>query len=102
MRGAIAVSANLDGITIVAGEDALTLYRFGTMTAKHYFCSKCGIYTHHQRRSNPNQYGVNVACLDGLSPFDFEEVPVYDGVEHPADTGGKPRLAGILRYERLP
>src|ERR1700754_1697388 len=56
MRGAIAVSADLDGIDILAGEDALALYQFNTKSAKHYFCSRCGIYTHHQRLSNPNQY----------------------------------------------
>ena len=100
MRGAVAVSANLDGISLTAGEELLTLYQFGTFTAKHYFCSRCGIYTHHQRRSNPNQYGVNVACLDGLSPFDFEEVPVNDGIHHPTD--GMSRVDGILRYERNP
>src|SRR5215471_12213960 len=76
MRGAVAVSVGLDGLKILAGQDALTLYQFNTRTAKHYFCSKCGIYTHHQRRSDPNEYGVNVACLHGLSPFDFDEVPV--------------------------
>lgn len=37
MRGAVAVSANLDGIAITAGEDVLTLYQFNTNTAKHYF-----------------------------------------------------------------
>jgi hypothetical protein len=101
MRGAVAVSANLDDIVILAGADALTLYQFNTMSAKHYFCSICGIYTHHQRRSNPNQYGVNAACLEGLSPFDFAEVPVHDGVRHPADDAtpaGGPRLAGVLRF----
>jgi hypothetical protein len=98
MRGAVAVSANIDGIEILSGADALSEYRFNTMSAKHYFCSRCGIYTHHQRRSNPNQYGVNVACLTGLSPFDFEEVPVNDGVHHVADTGGEPRLAGMLKF----
>ncbi len=97
MRGAVAVSADLDGITILAGEDSLSLYQFNTGTAKHYFCSKCGIHTHHQRRSNPNQYGVNVACLEGISPFDFEEVPVGDGVNHPSDTGAV-RLAGVLKF----
>ena len=97
MRGAIAVSADLDGLTIDAGEDALSVYRFNTMTAKHYFCAHCGIYTHHQRRSDPSQYGVNVACLDGISPFDFDEVPVNDGINHPSD-GEEPRLAGILRF----
>ena len=97
MRGAVAVSASLDGITFLSGEDALASYQFGTMTAKHYFCSNCGIYTHHQRRSNTDQYGVNVACLDGLSPFDFPEVPVLDGVNHPSDGGGL-KLAGVLRF----
>ena len=61
MRGAVAVSAPLSGIEIVAGADALTLYEWGTRTARHWFCSVCGIYTHHQRRSNPDQYGVNAA-----------------------------------------
>ena len=59
----------------------------------------CGIYTHHQRRSNPNQYGVNVACLSGLSPFDFEDVVVYDGANHPEDAYfSKPRVAGHLKF----
>jgi hypothetical protein len=100
MRGAIAVSADLSDIAIEQGGAFLTLYQFNTMTAKHYFCSKCGIYTHHQRRSNPNQYGVNVACLEGLSPFDFEEVPVNDGVAHPSDRKGEsgPVLAGVLKF----
>jgi hypothetical protein len=98
MRGAVAVSANLDGLTFTAGSDTLSTYKFGTMRAAHYFCSKCGIYTHHQRRSNPDQYGVNVACLQGLSPFDFEEVPVNDGVNHPSDSNSPARLAGVLRF----
>jgi hypothetical protein len=97
MRGAVAVSAPLDGFTITAGEKALACYSFNTGVAKHYFCSKCGIYTHHQRRSNPDQYGVNVACLIGISPFDFEEVLVNDGVAHSSDTGVA-RIAGVLRF----
>ena len=101
MRGAIAVSADLGGLTFTAGEDRLAVYQFNTMTAKHYFCSICGIYTHHQRRSNPNQFGVNAACLEGVSPFDFEEVEVYDGVNaHTSDTGGKPVRAGVLKFEK--
>lgn len=100
MRGAVAVSANISDITILQGEDALTLYQFNTNTAKHYFCSKCGIYTHHQRRSNPQEYGVNAACLEGISPFDFEELPVNDGTSHPSDRGkdASSELAGILRF----
>lgn len=97
-RGAVAVSAAMGGVKIIQGQQALTSYRFNTGTAEHFFCSRCGIYTHHQRRSNPDEYGVNVACLEGVSPFDFEEVPVVDGIHHPNDTGGPARLAGTLRY----
>jgi hypothetical protein len=98
MRGAVVVSAEMGGIRFLQGEEALTRYRFNTGSAQHFFCSRCGIYTHHQRRSNQNQYGVNVACLDGTSPFDFPEVPVVDGINHPNDTGGPTRLAGTLRF----
>lgn len=100
MRGAIAVSADLADIKILQGEDVLTLYQFNTKQARHYFCSKCGIYTHHQRRSNPEQFGVNVACLENISPFDFLEVPVNDGVNHPSDTkaGGGMSKAGVLKF----
>ena len=98
MRGAVAVSAEMGRIKVLQGEDVLTSYRFNTGSARHFFCSRCGIYTHHQRRSNQHQYGVNVACLEGVSPFDFIEVPVLDGVNHPNDTGGPPRRAGMLRF----
>lgn len=98
MRGAVAVTAGLDGVEVLEGAEALTEYRFNTGAARHFFCSKCGIYTHHRRRSNPNEYGVNAACLEGVSPFDFDEVLVNDGVNHPSDGGGG--VVGVLRYER--
>ena len=84
-RGAIVASVPLSGLNIVKGQERLSLYQFNTMTAKHYFCSKCGIYTHHQRRSNPTQFAINVACLDGINPLKIPAVPTYDGVNHPAD-----------------
>lgn len=99
MRGAVAVSAPLDGIEFLQGEENLTLYRFGTGTARHYFCATCGIYTHHQRRSNPNEFGINVSCLEAVSPFDFTEIPVHDGGNHPSDTGRKSGLLGTLVFK---
>ena len=101
MRGAVAVSAELGGIRFLEGEEKLTRYSFNTGTAQHFFCSVCGIYTHHQRRSNPLQFGVNAACLEGISPFDFAAVPVLDGVSHPSDAlpGTPVRRAGVLRFE---
>lgn len=91
----MAVTAEAEDISFDAGEKALTCYRFNTGVVKHYFCSKCGIYTHHQR-SNPNQYRVNAACLKGVSPFDFDEVPVLDG------TNGSYRIVGYLRFVPKP
>lgn len=90
--------AEAGGLKILQGEETLTSYRFYTGTAQHFFCSRCGIHTHHRRRSEPDRYAVNVACLEGVSPFDFSEVPVSDGVQHPIDTGGPARRAGTLRF----
>ncbi|MCX7300940.1 MAG: GFA family protein [Rhodobacterales bacterium] len=84
-RGAIAASVLLNDLQIAKGAENLTLYQFGTMTAKHWFCRTCGIYTHHQRRSNPDEYGVNVGALDGVNPSELGEIPWADGVNHPAD-----------------
>ena len=84
-RGAVAGSVALDGLRVTKGEEKLSLYQFNTMTAEHYFCSICGIYTHHKRRSNRGQFGFNVACLEGVDPFELGEIPVVDGVNHPCD-----------------
>jgi hypothetical protein len=84
-RGAIVASVTLDNLKVVKGADKLSLYQFNTMVAKHFFCSVCGIYTHHQRRSNPHLYGFNVACVEGVDPYALGEVPVMDGVNHPCD-----------------
>jgi hypothetical protein len=98
MRGAIVVMVEMGGIRILEGEEVLTTYRFHTGSVQHFFCSRCGIYTHHQRRSNQNLCAVNVACLDEVSPFDFAEVPVMDGVHHTSDTGKPTHRAGTLRF----
>jgi hypothetical protein len=69
----------LEGLRIVKGEDKLTLYQWNTKRAKHYFCSVCGIYTHHQRRSTPGEFGFNVGCLEGVNPLELGEIPIGDG-----------------------
>lgn len=84
-RGAIVASVPLNGIRIVQGEDVLKLYQFNTRTAKHFFCGECGIYTHHQRRSDPSEYGYNVGCLEGVNPYELGTIEVMDGVIHPSD-----------------
>lgn len=84
-RGAIVGAVPLSGLRVVKGSKYLRLYQFNTHTAKHYFCSRCGIYTHHQRRSRPNEYAYNIGCLEGVNPYALGEVPISDGVNHLAD-----------------
>jgi len=87
-RGAVVASVELKDLTIDEGAEVLSLYQFNTKTARHYFCSRCGIYTHHQRRSNPALYAFNIACLEGVDPFVLAHVPVLDGENHPSDRAG--------------
>lgn len=75
----------LNGLRILRGAEHLKLYQFNSSVAKHYFCAHCDIYTHHQTRSNPNVYGFNVGCLEGVNPCDLDDVPVSDGINHESD-----------------
>ena len=85
----------------MSGEEYLATYRFNTSVAEHHFCTACGIYTHHKRRSDPNEFGVNAACIEGVSPFDFEELVVNDGNRHPSDDPQhRSFVAGYLRFKR--
>lgn len=73
-KGYIVATVPLDGIRVLKGQAVMRMYQFNTMTAKHYFCGNCGIHTHHQRRSNPEQYSFNVGCLEGINPFEIDDV----------------------------
>ncbi|SLN49170.1 Putative glutathione-dependent formaldehyde-activating enzyme [Roseivivax jejudonensis] len=84
-RPAPVVSAKLADLTVVRGADHLTLYQWGTHTAEHHFCSVCGIYMYHRRRSDPTEYGINMGTLEGVNPAEYEPVPWNDGVNHPSD-----------------
>jgi hypothetical protein len=97
-RGAVVASVELKDLNITEGEEALSLYQFNTNTARHYFCSRCGIYTHHQRRSNPELYAINIACLEGVDPLVLRNVPVLDGEDHPSDKTSSGNFALGNRY----
>jgi len=86
-RAAATVTAIASKVTVLKGVENLTLYTWGTHTAQHYFCKICGIYTHHQRRSNPEECGVNLGALEGVHPWELEPLPYTDGINHPSDRG---------------
>lgn len=67
-KNAVMAKVHERALTITAGEEALSLYRWNTGVARHYFCSRCGIYTFHRKRAAPDHFGVNVFCLDGFDP----------------------------------
>ena len=84
-RSATMAKVGPNDLKIIKGKELLKLYQFHTKVAKHYFCSVCGIYTHHNPRSDPSGYGINVACLENVNPFDLKDIPVNDGINHPLD-----------------
>ena len=60
-RGYIMTPVDPKNFRIIKGQDLLTLYQYHTKVAEHYFCSKCGIYTHTNPRSNHDKvYMINV------------------------------------------
>ena len=84
-KGAIMSMVKNEDFKIIKGEKKLSLYKFHSKVAKHYFCSICGIYTHHNPRSNPAMTGFNVGCIDDFDIFKFENVSINNGKNHPLD-----------------
>lgn len=84
-RWAVVASVPVNELQVVKGSENLTLYQWNTKVARHYFCSICGIYTHHQRRSNPEEYGVNIACFPNVDVREYQNVGYADGRNHPKD-----------------
>ena len=84
-KGAVMSMVKNEGFKITKGADKLTLYQFHTKVAKHYFCSICGIYTHHNPRSNPKMTGFNLGCIDEVDTFNLKEIFINDGHNHPLD-----------------
>ena len=55
-------------------------YSFNTGTARHLFCSQCGIKSFYVPRSHPDGFSVNARCLDAgtiegltIRPFNGQE-----------------------------
>ncbi len=68
-----------DAFRLLAGDDHLLDYQFGTRRARHLFCKTCGIKSFYVPRSHPDGFSVNAHCLDpgtveGITvrPFDGE------------------------------
>ena len=83
-RGALNYRVAKENLRLLSPWESLSLYQWGSRTAKDYFCSKCGVLPF-RRPSDPTArelaegvqpfdgWAVNVRCLQGV---DFEALPV--------------------------
>ena len=78
-KGAVVAAVPAVDLKVIRGESALRIYQFGKHVAEHFFCGNCGIYTHHRRSTNPQEFGFNVGCLEGVNPYELDDVPVAEG-----------------------
>jgi hypothetical protein len=67
-----------ENFRLVAGDDAILTYEFGTRTAKHHFCRACGISAFRRSRVNPEAIDVNARCVEGVD-IEALEVHRFDG-----------------------
>lgn len=59
--------------------EAIETYQFGTRTAKHHFCRRCGLSAFRRARSDPDFVDVNVRCLEDVDLETLSTAP-FDGV----------------------
>jgi len=64
---------------LLSGKDALATYTFNTHVAKHHFCKTCGIHPFYIARSHPNDFDVNVRCLDDPRDIARFTIKPFDG-----------------------
>ncbi len=92
-RGAVIFRVDEDSFRLLTPLGDLVCYRWGTGTARDYFCKTCGILPFRRPRSLTAQerekgteeftgWAVNLRCLDGL---DLRDVPLaeVDGASLP-------------------
>lgn len=63
---------------LLAGEEALTSYRFGTGAANHLFCRICGVKSFYQPRSHLEAWSVNLNAIEDISGLAVS-VSTFDG-----------------------
>jgi hypothetical protein len=80
MTGYLHLIVAAERFRLLKGADKLTTYRFNTGTAKHHFCTVCGIKSFYVPRSKPDGFSVNVRCLDD-GQARVTRITLFDG-EH--------------------
>lgn len=79
--------------TLIQGSESLSTYKFNTGIAKHLFCKVCGVKSFYIPRSHPDDYSVNVRCLEPATIRKITVVP-FDGKNweaHAVELGSLPK-----------
>ena len=82
IKGIIMKSITKDQFILKSCSNFLGKYVWNKKIAKHYFCSKCGVYTHHIRRRDPEQISVNLMCVDDILIPKDTVINTVDGASH--------------------
>ena len=72
-RGSLLHRVANDDLRLFTPLEALSLYQWHTHVAKDYFCPVCGIQPFRRPRTAPDQWSVNVLCLEAV---DLDAIPV--------------------------
>ena len=79
-KGALFTYVPPERFHLFGGQSELTLYQFNTKVSSHYFCKHCGIHTFGHPRSSPENYIINVRCLDDFDVDEADyELHLFDG-----------------------
>jgi hypothetical protein len=77
MTGYLHLIVEKERFRLTKGTDRIATYSFNTATAKHHFCSVCGVKSFYVPRSKPDGYSVNLRGFDDrqvrvthIVPFD--------------------------------
>ena len=72
-RGALNHRVSKDALRLLTPWSELTLYQWGTRTARDYFCPVCGIQPFRRPRTDPKMWTVNIRCIEDI---DLDAIPV--------------------------
>lgn len=75
MKGFIHHHVARADFNLLTGFDDLKLYKFGSLSAEHYFCKYCGVESFYQSRSDLDKWDINVRCLEDAETH--EKVDIY-------------------------
>jgi hypothetical protein len=91
MTGYLHLLVPANRFRLLSDPAVLTEYRFNTGTARHLFCTRCGIKSWYVPRSHPDGYSVNARCLDRGTIASLTVEP-FDGQHWEANLGNLPRF----------